>query len=590
MTSMPFFLPKRLLGGDLLDLLSPEERRSATLIVVWMVVGMVLEMVSVGVVVPALSVMVGGGRLLADGNLDDWRTRFGGLSPGLILAAGLLGLFMIYLVTTAVLAFAAWQQQKFIASVHAGLSHRLYDVYLRQPWTFHLQRNSAVLMTNLDRVNIVGDAVGWALILLAEGFVLAGMVALLMWFEPVGTLAVCGVAGAAAAVLGRLTRHRLVRWGKLQEDYAAVRARHMHHGIHGVKESLLRGSAGFLRQFAAANALFARMTSRRSFVSNLPRLWFELVAVTALCVLTGAMYLEGKTPRTMLPLLGLFAVAAFRILPSVNRLATATHMLKYHRPVVDMMHEELALGRDAVAPSASSTPLAFDRELVLDQVSYRYPGSSTDTLRDISVRIPAGSSVGIMGISGAGKSTLIDTMLGLLSPTAGCIRADGVDIATNVGGWQRLVGYVPQSIYLADDTICRNVAFGAADHEIDHLAVRRAIRAAQLDQFVADLPKGLDTLVGERGVRLSGGQRQRIGIARALYHDPRILVLDEATSALDDATEREILAAVNLLHGVKTLVIVAHRPSTVAACETIIELDAGRVARIDRRTETAAAS
>jgi ABC-type multidrug transport system fused ATPase/permease subunit len=222
-------------------------------------------------------------------------------------------------------------------------------------------------------------------------------------------------------------------------------------------------------------------------------------------------------------------------------------------------------------------PLPFRRALTLHDVQFQYPAAETAALRGIDLKIAAGATVGFIGGSGAGKSTLVDVILGLLTPQHGSVRVDGVDVRTNLRGWQDNIGYVPQNIYLTDDTLRRNIAFGLADAEIDELAVQRALRAAQLEQFIAELPRGLETFVGERGVRLSGGQLQRIGIARALYHDPPVLVLDEATSALDTITEREVMDAVRALHGRKTVIIVAHRVTTVEHCDRLYRLEAGKI-------------
>jgi ABC-type multidrug transport system fused ATPase/permease subunit len=232
----------------------------------------------------------------------------------------------------------------------------------------------------------------------------------------------------------------------------------------------------------------------------------------------------------------------------------------------------------------------FRDDLLIDGVSYRYPGATEDVLHDVRLRIPHGTMAGFVGSSGAGKSTLIDVILGLLTPTAGRVLVDGLDIQENLRGWQDRIGYVSQAIYLCDDSIRRNVAFGVADADIDDGAVRRALQAAQLDQFVDGLAEGIETNVGERGVRLSGGQRQRIGIARALYHGPAVLVLDEATSALDTETEESVMAAVNALHGTKTVIIVAHRLTTVANCDRLYRLDHGRIVQSGNYTNVVPSS
>jgi ABC-type multidrug transport system fused ATPase/permease subunit len=256
----------------------------------------------------------------------------------------------------------------------------------------------------------------------------------------------------------------------------------------------------------------------------------------------------------------------------------AIQTIRYALPAVKVIHDELMLSRVSLRPSSLRTrDIRFRDALTLELVSFQYPGRSDPALHKIDIQIPRGSCVGFIGGSGAGKSTLIDVILGLHTPTMGRVCTDGVDIQENLRGWQTLIGYVPQTIFLMDDTLRRNVAFGLADSEIDDEAVTRAIRAAQLDEFVASLPAGLETTVGERGVRLSGGQLQRIGIARALYHDPEVLVLDEATSSLDAATERGVMGAVRSLRGQKTLIIVAHRMSTVEQCDWLYRLEAGQI-------------
>jgi ABC-type multidrug transport system fused ATPase/permease subunit len=278
----------------------------------------------------------------------------------------------------------------------------------------------------------------------------------------------------------------------------------------------------------------------------------------------------------VLPTLGLFGAAAFRLTPSVNRVLGALQSLRFGLPVIDLLHAELQLHAPE-PPVAHGPSTPFVDALSLSRVTYSYEGANEPVLVDVTLTIRRGELVGFIGPSGAGKSTLVDIVLGLLSPDSGVVRADGTDIQENLRSWQDRIGYVPQTIFLTDDTLRRNVAFGLRDDQIDDDAVARAIRAAQLQTFVAGLPHGVRTVVGERGVRLSGGQRQRIGIARALYHDPAVLVLDEATSSLDTGTEHGVMDAVAALHGDKTILIVAHRLSTVERCDRIYRLERGRL-------------
>jgi ABC-type multidrug transport system fused ATPase/permease subunit len=300
-----------------------------------------------------------------------------------------------------------------------------------------------------------------------------------------------------------------------------------------------------------------------------------LLAVLGLAVLVLTMVARGRDMSTLIPTLGLFAIAGFRFMPSINRVLTALQGFRYGQPTIDVLHEELS--RPQPMKSEVIGTMTFNRELKLDAVSYTYPGASNRSLQNVSVTVVPGEAVGIMGPSGAGKSTLVDLCLGLLKPVEGHITADGTDIHDQLRSWQDRIGYVPQTVYLTDDSLRRNIAFGLRDEAIDDTAVWRAVRDAQLEEFVRGLPAGLDTMVGERGTSLSGGQRHRVGIARALYHDPSVLVLDEATSALDTETERGVMRAVNALHGRKTVLIVAHRFSSVASCDRILRLEGGRI-------------
>jgi ABC-type multidrug transport system fused ATPase/permease subunit len=312
-------------------------------------------------------------------------------------------------------------------------------------------------------------------------------------------------------------------------------------------------------------------------LQQLPRLWLELLAVSGLAILVISMLAQSRALEAVLPALGLFAAVAFRLMPSVNRLLGAVQTLRYGMPVIDTLWEEFRFAVPEVTVTQRSV-VPFRGTLELNHITYTYPGVAEPVLKDISLAIQRGESVGFIGASGAGKSTLVDILLGLLAPEIGEVRVDGNDIKANLRNWQDQIGYVPQSIFLTDDTLRRNVAFGLPDKQIDNAAVQRAIRAAQLDEFVDSLPDGLETVVGERGIRLSGGQRQRIGIARSIYHDPAVLVLDEATSSLDTETERGVMQAIMALQGSKTVLIIAHRLSTVEHCNRLYRLEDGKAA------------
>jgi ABC-type multidrug transport system fused ATPase/permease subunit len=314
----------------------------------------------------------------------------------------------------------------------------------------------------------------------------------------------------------------------------------------------------------------------QSTLQQMPRLWLEVLAVSGLAILVISMLAQNRSLEAVLPTLGLFAAAAFRLMPSVSRILGAVQALRYGMSMIDVLHAELSLKiPETTGKQKPSAP--FHSNMELSHVSYTYPAAASAALKDISLLIKRGESVGFIGVSGAGKSTLVDIILGLLTPDQGDVRVDAKDIQQNLRNWQDQIGYVPQSIYLTDDTLRRNIAFGLPDEQIDDAAVKRAIQSAQLVGFVNSLPEGLMTMVGERGIRISGGQRQRIGIARALYHDPAVLLLDEATSSLDTATELGVMQAVKALQGSKTILIVAHRLSTVEHCDSLFKMEDGKL-------------
>ena len=560
------------------SLITPAERRSAVILLGLMLIGMVLETLGVGLVIPALA-------LLTQPDLTDNYPVFhpilqalGNPSQQTLVIGGMLVLVVIYLIKALFLAFLAWRQMHFTFGVQAQLSQRLFTLYLRQPYTFHLQRNSAQLIRNvINEVSIFGGSLSSGIILIAESLVLLGIVSLMLAIEPLGALIVVSVLGTTSWGFHRLTRERITRWGQARQHHEGLRIQHLQQGLGGAKDVKLLGrETDFLEQYRVHNVQSARMGQLQTTLQQLPRLWLELLAVSGLAMLVISMLAQDRALETVLPTLGLFAAAAFRILPSINRVLGAVQGLRYCLPVVDVLQTELNLATpETVNTRIVVTP--FRAALELSQVTYSYPSASEPALRDIALTIQCGESVGFIGTSGAGKSTLVDILLGLLPPDTGEIRVDGENILGNLRNWQDQIGYVPQSIFLTDDTLRRNVAFGLADKQIDDAAVQRGIRAAQLDEFVASLPDGLETLVGERGIRLSGGQRQRIGIARALYHDPAVLVLDEATSSLDTATEYDVMQAIRVLNGNKTVLIVAHRLSTVEHCDRVYRLEQGRL-------------
>lgn len=565
----------------ILQILTAPERKKLFFIFGLMLVGMILETMGIGMIIPVLSIMTNPD--LIENNHFVYRV-FGGLgalNQVQMIIVSLIVMTGFYLFKTVFLMAMVWKQNAFVRMTQAAISLRLFTGYLRQPFCFHLRRNSSQLIQNVTNESAFFSQVllsGTTLVV--EGLVLVGIVSFLLFCEPVGAFVVMSTIAVITWSLQHLLRPRILAWGKARQYHDSLRLQHLTQGLCAIKDVKILGcETEFLTQYDTHNLATALINSKQEICAQLPRLWLELFAVGSLTTLVFIMLFQHRPLAALVPELGVFAVAAFRVLPSTHRMIGAFQTLRFYLPVMDKLFEELqALSvKKVIQPSTAGTTTAFQHDIVIHQIGFQYEGAKSHAIQDLCCSIQKGQSVGIMGASGSGKSTLIDIILGLLPPNQGQILVDGVDIQSDLRHWQNQIGYVSQTIFLTDDSIRRNVAFGIADELIDDIAVRQAIDFAQLEHVVECLPEGLETVIGERGVRLSGGQRQRIGIARALYHNPSVLVLDEATSALDTETETDIMHAINGLRGQKTLIIVAHRLSTIASCDWLLKLHEGRL-------------
>ena len=491
---------------------------------------------------------------------------------------------VFYVVKNLILAGIAAAQNRIVSDSIVAVSRQMVEGYLAMPFSFHFRRNSADLMRNSTHsVDMVFRQVMLpAVAAMTESCIAAAIIAVLMATAPGLTLVAIGVLAGLLAVMVTITRRALIRWGREEQVLRGQILRTLQQTFEGLKEVKIRGREHFFAErFGRYQAALARVRHLDATVSSASRLLIETVFICGVLVVVVLVMLRGSGGTDVVPLLGLYAYAGFRVIPSVNRILVALGNIRYGLGAVEPLHDDVMLFRHTPlgngAPAAAEVPVTLRERLVLEHVSYTHAGTRTPTLQDITLTIARGESVGVVGPTGAGKSTLIDLILGLLPPSAGRITADGTEISAGVRSWQSKIGYVPQTVYLLDDSLRRNIAFAAPDQAFDERKLWAAVRMAQLEGLVATLPDGLDTVVGERGVRLSGGERQRVAIARALYHEPELLIFDEATSALDSRTEHELTHAIDTLHGAKTLIIIAHRLSTVRHCDRLIFLRGGRI-------------
>ena len=560
-------------------ILRPSERREAIRIFAWMVVTSGFEMLGVGVVLPVAMFLVDPRHIMA---MPAVRTveRFLGISSGREFAVALALMLLAIIGAKAVVVSRGYRRQfGFLYQLQKDLADRLLAGYMAAPYAFHLARNSTDLLKNVrGEIPILTDGVLLpGLQLVSELVVSFAVFVLLVAVSPGLTLTIGVVLGAAFVIVFRATRARSERLGRVRQDALASMFRHAATGLSAIKDlTVLDRQDRLLSQHEQATRRYSEASAAQMVTAHMPRLAIEGLAFAGLIGIL--LYAEWilRQPQAAIPLMAMYAMAVFRLMPSLSKMLNAAMSIRFNRATIAIVAQALT----EVAPPSDDGALAalpFSREITLCGFSYSYPGSGRQALAGVDLTIAKGSSVAFVGPSGAGKSTLADVLLGLLQGN-GDVLVDGEPLGPGgMKAWRRQIGYVPQQVYLADDTVAANVAFGVAEDEIDRKAVVRALKTAQLMHFVAELPAGIDTEVGDRGARLSGGQRQRLGIARALYHDPAILVLDEATSALDGPTEADLTAAITALAGHKTLIVIAHRLSTVACCDQVVLLEGGRV-------------
>ena len=568
-------------------LFTPQEKRQSLGLLVLITVMAVFDTIGVAGVLPFLSVMANPGLIETSAPLAWLHAALGAPETTtflLWLGFGAIGLLLLGGVMRTLTEFAI---NHFIYMRAHAFSARLLEIYLRQPYEFHLTRHTGELQkTILSEVSrVVGSMLWPGLMMLANGAVLVAIAVLLFLVEPRVALGVAVVLGLSYGLIYLAVRRRVHAVGEASVTSDRNRFEAAGEALSGIKDIRLRGVEGFyLERFTRPSERLARAHALANTLSFVPRYVIEAVAFCGLIgVAMAVMVTRGGAGSAamagILPLIGLYVVAGMRMLPAVQAVYRGATMISFSDAALESMARDLNDGaRLPPPPTEAPVPLPLTRTLVLEGIGYRYPGASVAGLAGIDLTIPAGSTVGVVGRTGSGKTTLADVMLGLLPPSTGRLLVDGVQITpARSAAWQASVGYVPQEIFLLDAPISANIALGLPPERIDPERLARAARLARLEDVVAALPDGYATSVGERGVRLSGGQRQRIGIARALYNDPALMVFDEATSALDTATERELMEALASLAGTRTIVMIAHRLSTVRHCDIILVMDGGRL-------------
>lgn len=564
-------------AGDIYVHLAPARRRQLAWTALLMIAGAVAELATIGAVLPFLAIVTGsgGGRYAGAVALV---ARLGeSVGLGLVAVSSAM-LILVAAVSAAVRLTLIRTSQTLVFAVAHDLATEIYDRTLHQPYTYHVAQNSSRTIAGIDKVQFVlGNVLLPAMLGLTAAvvslFILAGLIAI----DPATSIIVCLCFILLYAGVSVATRRRLYRNADTIAETLQSRVQTLQEGLGGIRDVLLDHSqALFLAKFDRLDRKFRNAQAANQFIGAAPRYVVEAGGVVLIALL--ALYVSGRPGGLVaaLPMLGALALGAQRLLPLVQQVYFSWSQIYGNRKALDDVARLLELPRPSAPPPAP--PPAFGDRIELDRVTYRYPTGATPALREVSLTIPRGMRIGLVGKSGGGKSTLADLVMGLLDPGEGVLRIDGrpLDQAAKPA-WQAQIAHVPQAIFLADSSIAANIAFGRDLTTIDIDRVRAAAAGADLLDFVDSLPDGFATAVGERGIRLSGGQRQRIGIARALYKGASVLVFDEATSALDDETEASVMAAIDRLSRSLTIIAIAHRVSTLRNCDLIVRIEGGRI-------------
>lgn len=567
----------------LLKLLTPRERRRLVIIFFAIIAMGGAQILAVGSVVPFVS-LVANRELVHENHWLAWvYDTFGFASTNDFLI--FMGVIVVVLLIAgnAFIAFTIWLISRFAWNTQRSLSTRLLAHYLAQPYPTFLNRNSADTGKNIlsESQQVSKGIMLPVLNVAAFSITVLFIIGFLFWLNPLLTAMVVAVFGSGHLLIYLTVRRTLLRVGRRRLAANTARFKAVNEAFGSVKEVKVLGrESGFVKQFVPSARRFADAMASQQVLSQVPHYIVDALAFGFIMALFLYFLSSGKSTQGVLPMASAFALAGYRMRPALQRIFKEFTTLRFNQAALEVLYHDLqgSLPVSRAAMPSPSKRLPFARELRLEQVSYTYPGASESALRDVTLTIPHQGSVAFVGSTGAGKTSLADVILGLLSPDSGVLKVDGVALNDdNLRGWQANVGYVPQEIYLRDDTVAANIAFGVPPEEIDFDAVERAARTAHIHDFILELPQGYETVTGERGVRLSGGQRQRIGIARALYHDPEVLVLDEATSALDTTTEAAVHQAITEVAAAKTVIVIAHRLATVRRCDQLYLLEKGRI-------------
>lgn len=571
-------------------LLDRKQKKIMVSLIFVMLIGAILETLGVGMIYPVAQMVTDPKAIEKSGALSavyDMLHMRDATQFTLVVMGALIAMFVI---KNAYLFFQNKLQLNFVYSNQFATSRRMMINFMKRPYEYYLNADTSVIQRSITSdVNNMYGLILSLLQLVSELIVFFFLMLMCLVSDVMLTVTVATVLIAALLVIKCVLKPIMRKAGEENQDYYSGLYKWIDQSVMGIKEIKVANKENyFINEYSACGAGYVNAVQRYNLYNATPRLLIETVAIAGMIIYIMIKIAGGTAVTDIMPQLMTLAVAAMRLIPSANRINNYLTSIAYFEPffmgVTDNLQDEIrdeniVYDEEAYKRRRKVEKLPVTKEILLKDITYKYPNSDALIFERATMSIPVGKSVGVVGTSGAGKTTVVDIMLGLLALQEGEILADGVEVREHYESWLKNIGYIPQTIFMVDSTIRKNVAFGVLDDEIDDMKVWQALKEAQLDEFVKGLPEGLDTGIGERGIRISGGQRQRIGIARALFEDPEVLVLDEATSALDNDTEAAIMDSINRLHGRKTLIIIAHRLQTIEKCDIVYRVENGQVSR-----------
>lgn len=553
-----------------------------------MVFGAMLEVIGIGVIPLFVTALTNPDMLFNHEIAGPWLETAGIEDAQNLLVYGAVIMITAFTVKNTYLIGMRYVISRFVFNRFSSISSRLFKAYMNAPYTYHLKRNSAELLRNTTQETryMVKQFMLPLLKMIMDGVIIAGIIIFLLFIEPLITLMAIALLGGGGGLYVQLIRNRIRRHGVRAQNERGNMIRDVNEGLGGLKDiKVLNRESWFTGRFNKHIKSLARTLVFNQVARQSTKPVMETIAVGGILLIALVLFWQGRGMATVIPVLTLFGAATVRLMPALQELISAWTQVRYYAYTINPIHDDLMelknhqkmMQKSSGKSQTDRTTMPFQNSIELDRISYTYPEEPEKAIKDISLDIKKGTSVGFVGESGAGKTTIVDLILGLLKPESGTISVDGKDIWSDIASWQRSIGYIPQFIYLMDDSIRKNIALGLSEEEINDDQIHRALKASQLNDVVNKLPDGDRTVIGERGIRFSGGQRQRIGIARALYHNPQLLIMDEATSALDNKTEKQVVSAIEKLRGERTIIMIAHRLSTVQNCDQLYFLKDGVV-------------